>query len=54
LAAGRAFPSEIPMVRLGQSDPPILEILDRILGADLLLPFRIQTPAMACIANGRS
>jgi hypothetical protein len=48
-AAGRVFSSEIPMVRLGQSDPPILEYSDRILGANLHLPFRIQTPAMACI-----
>jgi hypothetical protein len=33
---------------------PDPEILDRILGADLLLPFRIQTPAMAGIANEQS
>src|SRR5262249_15101765 len=36
--------SEIRLVRLGHADPLILVILDRILGADLFLPFCDQAP----------
>ena len=36
--------SEIRMVRAGQANPLILVMFDRVVGADLLLPFGHQAP----------